>query len=481
MSEIDCHGDWDCEVEHYRAHTVFPDFMKPETRQWWYDMVTDFHHTIAFDGLWIDMNEAANFVTGSTRGCDYEDPLESPPYLPKIFGPVLADKTICMASLSHNTDTTKTYQYNMHSLFGWSQNAPTLTAARQSTGKRSIVVSRSTFPGSGTNSGHWLGDNTSIWPHMHKSIIGMLEFNLFGVPYIGADICGFFEDTTEELCLRWTQLGAFYPYARNHNSLGNIPQDPAAFGPEFASYARDVLHVRYTLLPYLYTLFFLANQQGETVVRPLMQEFTSDLMTRTIDRQFLWGPALLISPVLDEGAVTVEAYMTDARWFDYYTGAEVPTRGKYTTLNAPLDYIPLHVRGGYIIPTQQPANTTVISRQLPMGLIVSLDDTYTASGSLFWDEGDTIDSIESNDYFLEQFTATSNQVNSIIMMNAYVMDPLVLDDVYVYGLENTDITRVLLNGVELNIDNWSVDATLNVLAVNSMGHPMDETLKLMWE
>jgi maltase-glucoamylase len=102
----------------------------------------------------------------------------------------------------------RTYQqYDVHNLYGWAETVVTLPAARATQQKRSIVISRSTFPSSGTYAGHWTGDNRSAWPHLKYNIVGMLEFNLFGIPYIGADICGFFEDVTEPMCQRWMQLG----------------------------------------------------------------------------------------------------------------------------------------------------------------------------------------------------------------------------------------------------------------------------------
>ena len=81
----------------------------------------------------------------------------------------------------------------------------------------------------------------------------------------------------------------------------------------------------------------------------------------------------MISPVLDEGAEEVQAYIPQSRFYDYYDGSIVETTGTSTTLNAPKDFIPLHIHGGNILPTQEPAKNTQISRQNPFGLIVALD------------------------------------------------------------------------------------------------------------
>ncbi len=119
-----------------------------------------------------------------------------------------------------------------------------------------------------------------------------MEFNMFGISYVGADICGFFNDASEKLCQRWMELGAFYPFSRNHNGLGYSPQDPAVW-ESVASASRTALNIRYSLLPYLYTLFFHNHQTGSTVIRPLRHEYGHRFQDRAYGSVRLTGVRFL--------------------------------------------------------------------------------------------------------------------------------------------------------------------------------------------
>uniref|UniRef100_A0ABI7Z2Y0 P-type domain-containing protein n=1 Tax=Felis catus TaxID=9685 RepID=A0ABI7Z2Y0_FELCA len=401
---VDATLDHETQVKLYRAYVAFPDFLRDSTAAWWKKEIQELYvnpqepkKSLKFDGLWIDMNEPSNFVDGSVRGCS-DKSLNKPPYMPHLesrdMG--LSSKTLCMESQQILPDGSRVRHYDVHSLYGWAQTRPTYEALQAVTGQRGVVITRSTFPSSGRWGGHWLGDNTAAWDQLRKSIIGMMEFSLFGMSYTGADICGFFGNAEYEMCLRWMQLGAFYPFSRNHNTIGTRRQDPVAWNSTFEMYSRKVLQTRYALLPYLYTLMHKAHVEGSTVVRPLLHEFTNDRVTWDIDRQFMLGPAILISPVLESESGNAST-------------------GYWKTLEAPLDHINLHIRGGYILPWQEPAMNTQASRQKFMGLIVALDDNGKAEGQIFWDDGQSIGKSELSRLPLQHYYQKNAYINEILL------------------------------------------------------------------
>ncbi|XP_074048617.1 sucrase-isomaltase, intestinal [Macrotis lagotis] len=454
-----------------RAHVAFPDFFRPNTSEWWATEISDFYNDVMkFDGLWIDMNEPSSFVNGTTSNVCRNDKLNYPPYFPDLTkrGEGLHFRTMCMETEQILSDGTSVLHYDVHNLYGWSQLKPTYDALQRTTGKRGIIISRSTYPTAGRWGGHWLGDNYANWENMEKSIIGMMEFSLFGISYTGADICGFFNNSEYELCLRWMQLGSFYPFSRNHNIAKTRRQDPVSWDETFANMSRDVLSIRYTLLPHFYTLLHEIHAYGGTVIRPLLHEFFEDRETWTIYKQFLWGSGFLVSPVLEMHSREVNAYVPDARWFDFYTGHDIGIRKQYTTFPAPLDKINLHIRGGHILPCQMPDQNTVLSRKNYMGLIVALDDNKMAQGSLFWDDGDSIDTYEKGQYLLLEFKFEQNNLKSTIIHYGY-SNPgeLTLGYIKVWGKDKTPVSSVELryNGKIQNL-NYSNDSDNGILEID---------------
>ncbi|XP_052660788.1 sucrase-isomaltase, intestinal [Harpia harpyja] len=466
--------------EVWPGESVFPDFTNPDCTSWWVEECKLFYNVVPYDGIWIDMNEVSNFVKGSKKGCAQND-LNYPPFTPSILDKLMFSKTLCMDAVQKWGK-----HYDVHSLYGYSMAISTQKVIKALfPGKRSFLISRSTFVGSGKHTGHWLGDNAATWDHLKWAIPGMLDFNLFGIPYIGADICGFFDNTTEELCRRWMQVGAFYPFSRNHNAEGFIPQDPAVFGPDsvLVKTSKYYLNIRYTLLPYLYTLFYKAHTQGDTVVRPVLHEFYSDEVTWSVDRQFLWGPGLLVSPVLDPGVDVIQAYIPDAVWYEYDTGAKMSVRKQWTDMYLPADKLGLHLRGGYIYPTQQPANTTVASRKNPMGLIIALDDNNAASGHLFWDDGESTGTVESKAYIYYEFTV-SNNVLQMTAINSNYTDPnnLKFEEIKILGAlqEITAVTVSQNNVVESSLLNITYYPSEKVAHITGLQLELGKSYTVKW-
>ncbi|KAH7039727.1 extracellular alpha-glucosidase aglu [Microdochium trichocladiopsis] len=303
-------------------------------------------------------------------------------------------KQVITPNATSNDGPYNSTQYELHNLYGhFSGNATYHALLATKPGIRPFFVSRSTFAGSGAFAGHWGGDTNSAFGDMYYGIAQALQFSIAGIPYFGVETCGFNGNADLELCTRWMQLSAWYPFYRNHNNRNTIAQEAYRWATAAAS-TRVIMDVRYSLLPYTYTLFARAHQRGETVLRALAWEFPDDPSLAAVETQFMSGPAILVTPVLAPLATTVRGVFPGVAqgqaWYDWYTLQKVQVApGENKTLDAPLEHQPIHVRAGYIIPMQKAGNTTKTSRQNPWSLLVAAaqDGTTTAVGDLYEDDG----------------------------------------------------------------------------------------------
>ncbi|KAK2010371.1 family 31 glycosyl hydrolase [Colletotrichum eremochloae] len=361
-----------------------------------------------------------------------------------------------------------TQEYDVHNLFGYQiLNATYHALLSVFPGKRPFIIGRSTFAGSGRWAGHWGGDNASLWAYMFFSIPQALSFSIFGIPMFGVDTCGFDGNTDMELCARWMQLSAFFPFYRNHNVIGAIPQEPYRWSA-VADASRKAMAIRYALLPYMYTAFYRAHTLGDTVMKALAWEFTDEPWLAGADRQFLLGPAVMVTPCLVQGASTVDGVFPGVGkgtvWYDWYNQSAIAgvSAGQNVTIDAPLGHIPVYIRGGYVIPTQEPGLTTRESRSNPWGLLIALDVKGAATGSLYVDDGE---SLEQEATLTVELSASENSLKAT--PSGDYKDANSLGTVTVMGVQG-DVSTVTLNGRDLDDANWSFNSDTRVLQVTSL-------------
>jgi alpha-glucosidase (family GH31 glycosyl hydrolase) len=245
--------------------------------------------------------------------------------------------------------------------------------------------------------------------------------------------------------------------------------------------AKKSLLVRYEILPYYYTLFYKAHLFGNTVIRPLFHEYPRDRITYSIDRQFLVGPAFLVTPVLDEGATSVRGYFPLDYWYSYYDGsleAKNEQNSTWLDLDTPIDHIQLHIRGGYIIPTQQAANTTYYSRQNPFGLIIAPNMYGEAKGDLFYDDGDS--DLSLNLYYYATFFLRDNQLKMNIEENNYSeMNKKIMNKIRIFVKSENKNINFLINKKQ-SIANENIEYKDNEIILNNLNLPMNESFEIEW-
>ncbi|GMH84394.1 hypothetical protein TL16_g09911 [Triparma laevis f. inornata] len=416
----------------------FPDWFHPNATEFWTTQLKNWHDVAEFDGVWVDMNEVSNFCTGQvcensdpencpthqvdtqTQCClsctdvDPENALDNPSFLIGNDEGINDDKSPSPINFKTIPASAKHYgdldEYNVHNLHGTMEAKVTSDAMESIRGTRSFVLSRSSFPGHGNHASHWTGDNAATWEDLKMSIVTVNDFALFGISMVGADICGFIGDSNEELCARWIQVGAFHPFSRNHNTFGAAPQEFYRWD-SVAESARRALGMRYQILPFMYTLMWKANINGETVSNYLWSVFPEDEATHGVDKQFMLGDSVLISPVLQDQARDVDAYFPAGKWYNLFTLESLESAGEVVNLATELEEANAHLRGGKILPMAASGSlTTVDVQQNDFTLVVALpSDEGDSSGELFVDDGESI--VVAN--FLHMvYSATSSSLTS---------------------------------------------------------------------
>ena len=221
--------------------------------------------------------------------------------------------------------------------------------------KRVFILSRSAFAGSQRNAvTAWSGDINSDWITLQRQIPAGLNFELSGLPYWTTDIGGFVSGNPDdsayrELFIRWFEFGTFSPIFRVHGTRTNDQNELWSYGAEAQKILASYDRLRYRLLPYIYSMAWIVTSAGYTPMRALAMDFTSDPRALNVGDQFMFGPAMLVAPVMEPGADTRRMYLPKATWYDFWTG-RAQAGGATITTTAPLDRMPLFVRAGSILP-----------------------------------------------------------------------------------------------------------------------------------
>ena len=358
--------------------------------------------------------------------------------------------------------------YDVKEMYGFTEQIAAARVMERLHNQRAFSLSRGTFMGSGAHGAHWLGDNQSTWADLVNSIAEVLAMGVYGVVNVGADICGFGGETTNEMCVRWIQFGSLYPFARSHNA-GRRDQEPYMFNDVVNDMNRNSLKLRYSLLPYLYQLFVSSHRSGAPIWRALYMEWPTDSTTWAIDRQFMLGPALLGIPVVEENATSVTGYVPNGDWFDLltfkrvaYYSKEHGAVGEWMNFSAPIASdatIPLLQRGGYVVVRQQPRAQTADTWLTNFTVHVALRNDGVSVGGITLDDGVSLGNIDRGDLHHIEHHAALNLTASSIM--GYI-EQRVLPSKCSYNISGQYVEVIAILGLDLSAVSQAGQPTLTV-------------------
>jgi len=368
--------------------SVFPDFTRAQTREWWGSLYRDFSK-IGIAGFWNDMNEPSIFNTPTkTMPEDVVHRIDEPGFM-----------------------TRKASHAEVHNVFGMENSRATFEGVKElNPALRPFVLTRATYAGGQRYAATWTGDNSSTWNHLRMTTPMIENLGLSGFALSGADVGGFAGTPQPDLLTKWFEIAAFQPIDRDHTEKWTGDQEPWVGGPESEAIRRRFIEERYRLMPYLYTVAEEASRTGLPIERPLFLEFPEaarDHHPIDIDLQaggeFLFGPDILVAaPPYPDKLDSYSVEFPSTLWYDYWSGLPVQkdssSAADPNAPQSPVDLVPLtiwrhpsldslavFVRGGSILPIAPLVQSTNEMPQGPLTLRVYVGPE--CAGSLYLDDG----------------------------------------------------------------------------------------------
>ncbi len=315
----------------------FPDFTSQKARDWWGGQIKKYGED-GVSGLWNDMNEI------STWGAKMPD------------------------NVLFDFEGNKASHLQAHNVYGFNMARASYEGAKKAFGKRPFILTRSGYAGFQRYAAIWTGDNVAEDAHMLLGVRLLNSLGLSGVPFTGMDIGGFTGNASVPLYERWIQIGAFNPYFRSHTAVNTRSSEPWTYGEEALEIARNFIGLRYKLMPYLYSTFYEATQDGLPVMRSLAINYTYDenIYKNAFENQYLFGHAFLVAPFAS-GLQYGKVYFPAGKWYDLYND-EVETGGQPKVIPLSARKLPVFVKESSIVPVQslvqstaeQPTDTLVV-------------------------------------------------------------------------------------------------------------------------
>ena len=381
-------------------HSVY-DAFSPEGRDLYWKYADDEFFSNGFDCWWCDSSEPLdgdwNQMPGPENGRPYswDDHERRWRLNDAVLSEALGAERACLYSLNHAKGI---YEH---------QRAA-------SDRKRVVNLTRSSFAGQQRYAtASWNGDTYASWDSFKKQIPGGINYFATGSPYWTTDIGCFFvkssprwfqkgefpdgvkDDGYKEFYTRMFQWGTFLPILRSHGT--ETPREIWHFGEPGTPYydaILDMINLRYSMLPYLYSMADAQTRSGFSMARPLAFDFPKDRKVFDIKDQYMFGD-IMACPVTDPGVDSREVYLpAGSDWFDFWTGRRL-AGGEMIEAAAPINRLPLFVKAGSIIPTTEVVEYSAASAGKPLTIDIypGKDATFT----LYDDAGDTYD-FEKGEY-----------------------------------------------------------------------------------